>query len=125
MRLILDLRSDSPTFVQSFGAEVSAENRRMMVVPKGFGHGFITLADDSSNPNYDSANITLTEARIEVDQEVNRKVNRNIRGVRMYARFKWVGASFTVSDPRLTEKPESKRKSFPMSWILKTHDRET
>ena len=45
--LILDLRKDSVTFGQSFGAELTAENRRMMYVPKGFAHGFLTLADDT------------------------------------------------------------------------------
>lgn len=45
--VILDLREDSPTFGKSFGAELSAENRRMMYVPKGFAHGFITLSDDA------------------------------------------------------------------------------
>jgi len=45
--MILDLRPDSPTFGQGFGAELSAENRVMMYVPKGFAHGFITLTDDA------------------------------------------------------------------------------
>ena len=45
--VILDIRPNSPTFGQWFGAELSAENRRMMYVPKGFAHGFITLEDDS------------------------------------------------------------------------------
>ncbi len=45
--VILDLRQDSPTFGQWYGAELSAENRRMMYVPRGFGHGFITLEDDT------------------------------------------------------------------------------
>ncbi len=45
--VILDLREGSPTFGQSFGAELSAENRRMMYVPKGFAHGFFTLTDDA------------------------------------------------------------------------------
>jgi dTDP-4-dehydrorhamnose 3,5-epimerase len=45
--VIVDLRPDSPTFKQSFGAELSAENRRMMYVPRGFAHGFITLEDDT------------------------------------------------------------------------------
>jgi dTDP-4-dehydrorhamnose 3,5-epimerase len=45
--VILDLRGDSPTFGQSFGANLTAESRRMMYVPKGFAHGFITLADDT------------------------------------------------------------------------------
>lgn len=43
--VILDLRRESPTFGKSFGAALSAENRRMMYVPKGCAHGFITLAD--------------------------------------------------------------------------------
>lgn len=45
--VIVDLRPDSPTFKQWFGAELSAENRRMMYVPRGFAHGFITLSDDT------------------------------------------------------------------------------
>ncbi len=45
--VILDIRPNSPTFGQWFGAELSAENRRMMYVPKGFAHGFITLEDDT------------------------------------------------------------------------------
>jgi len=38
---VLDLRPGSATFGQSFGARLSAENRRMM--PRGFAHGFLTL----------------------------------------------------------------------------------
>jgi dTDP-4-dehydrorhamnose 3,5-epimerase len=45
--IILDLRQNSATFGQSFGIELTADNRRMMYVPKGFAHGFITLADDT------------------------------------------------------------------------------
>ncbi|MDE2030399.1 MAG: dTDP-4-dehydrorhamnose 3,5-epimerase [Alphaproteobacteria bacterium] len=45
--IILDLRQDSPTFGKSFGASLSAGNRTMMYVPRGFAHGFISLADDS------------------------------------------------------------------------------
>lgn len=45
--VILDLRPDSPTFGRSFGAALTAENRRMMYVPKGFAHGFVTMADDT------------------------------------------------------------------------------
>jgi dTDP-4-dehydrorhamnose 3,5-epimerase len=45
--VIVDLMPDSPTFLQWFGETLSAENRRMMFVPKGFGHGFITLEPDT------------------------------------------------------------------------------
>jgi dTDP-4-dehydrorhamnose 3,5-epimerase len=44
---ILDLRPRSPTFGRWFGAELSAENRRMMYVPQGFAHGFLTLRPDT------------------------------------------------------------------------------
>ncbi len=45
--VIADLRPDSPSFGRWFGAELSAENRRMMYVPRGFAHGFVTLTDDA------------------------------------------------------------------------------
>lgn len=41
--VIVDIREGSPTYLQSFGAELSAENGRQMYVPKGFAHGFQTL----------------------------------------------------------------------------------
>lgn len=45
--VILDLRDGSPTFGQSFGCELTGDNRRMMYVPKGFAHGFLTLEEDT------------------------------------------------------------------------------
>jgi dTDP-4-dehydrorhamnose 3,5-epimerase len=44
---IIDLREGSPTFGRWFGAELSADNRRMMYAPRGFAHGFITLSDNA------------------------------------------------------------------------------
>lgn len=44
---ILDLRRGSPTFGGWYGTELSADNRRMMYVPKGFAHGFVTLEADA------------------------------------------------------------------------------
>jgi len=42
---IIDLRPDSPSYLRHFGVELSAENRKMLYVPKGFAHGFMTLED--------------------------------------------------------------------------------
>jgi dTDP-4-dehydrorhamnose 3,5-epimerase len=43
----VDLRTDSPTFHEWFAAELTAENGRMMYLPEGCAHGFLTLADDT------------------------------------------------------------------------------
>jgi dTDP-4-dehydrorhamnose 3,5-epimerase len=45
--VILDLRPTSVTYGQSYGTTLSADNRQMMYVPKGFAHGFITLSEQS------------------------------------------------------------------------------
>jgi dTDP-4-dehydrorhamnose 3,5-epimerase len=45
--VILDIRPDSPTFGSWFGATLSADDRRMMYVPEGVAHGFLTLAPDT------------------------------------------------------------------------------
>jgi len=45
--VIVDFRQGSDTFKKWFGVELSAENRRMIYIPKGFAHGFVTMDDDT------------------------------------------------------------------------------
>jgi len=45
--VIVDLREGLPTRWKSFSTELTADNRRALYVPRGFAHGFQTLADDS------------------------------------------------------------------------------
>ena len=45
--VIVDLRPDSPTYLQHAGVELTADNRRALYVPEMFAHGFQTLADGS------------------------------------------------------------------------------
>ena len=45
--VIVDLRPESPTFRQWYGAELTADNHRALYSPKGFAQGFITLEDDA------------------------------------------------------------------------------
>ena len=45
--VIIDLRSDSPTFKQWIGTELTADNHRMLYVPEGFAHGYQTLKHDT------------------------------------------------------------------------------
>lgn len=62
MDFAVDLRKNSPTYKKWIGVELSRTNKKMLYVPKGFGHGFVTLtsdveflykADDYYNPESD------------------------------------------------------------------------
>jgi dTDP-4-dehydrorhamnose 3,5-epimerase len=44
---IVDLRKDSPSYLQHIGVELTAKNRRALYVPKTFAHGLQTLEDDT------------------------------------------------------------------------------
>ena len=64
MDFAIDLRPNSETYKQWVGVELSAENKKQMFIPRGFGHGFITLTDDVEiqykadnyySPEHDSA----------------------------------------------------------------------
>lgn len=41
----VDLRKSSPTFGKWYGLELSAENKRQLWIPAGFGHGFVVTSD--------------------------------------------------------------------------------
>jgi dTDP-4-dehydrorhamnose 3,5-epimerase len=43
--VIIDLRRESSTFRQWVSVELTADSRRMLYVPKGFAHGYLTLTD--------------------------------------------------------------------------------
>jgi dTDP-4-dehydrorhamnose 3,5-epimerase len=45
--VIVDLRDDSPAFCKWFGVELTAESARMLYIPKGCAHGFVTLKEDT------------------------------------------------------------------------------
>jgi len=45
--MIVDLRPESPTFLQWYGVELTEVNHKALYSPEGFAQGFITLADNS------------------------------------------------------------------------------
>ena len=42
----IDLRKGSETYLKWVAVELSADNKRELFIPRGFGHGFVTLTDD-------------------------------------------------------------------------------
>ncbi|MDR3048496.1 MAG: dTDP-4-dehydrorhamnose 3,5-epimerase [Elusimicrobiota bacterium] len=44
--VIVDLRKQSPTYKKHLSIELSETNRRQLLIPKGFGHAYITLTDN-------------------------------------------------------------------------------
>ena len=66
MDVAVDLRKGSPTYLRWVTLELSAENKRMLFIPRGFGHGFKTRTDD-------------VEFCYKVDDLYSRECDRGIR----------------------------------------------
>jgi len=95
----LDLRPDSPTFGKWFGVELTADNRRMLYVPKGFAHGFITLTDN-------------TEAFYFVDEFYAPELERGVR---------WNDPKFNIEwpiQPAVLSDKDRKHPDFDPAWHL-------
>jgi dTDP-4-dehydrorhamnose 3,5-epimerase len=45
--VVIDLRGGSPAYRRSYGIELTPDNRRMLYVPEGCAHGFMTLSDET------------------------------------------------------------------------------
>jgi dTDP-4-dehydrorhamnose 3,5-epimerase len=96
----LDLRKDSKSFLKVFKVELSAENKRALLLPRGFAHGFYTLEDNSDllyfhdefyNPGFDSGIYfldPLIKDRIDIspliisEKDLNYlKLNKEFKGI--------------------------------------------
>lgn len=82
----VDMRIGSPTYRKWSAVELSAENFRQLLVPRGFIHGFLTLTDN-------------VEFLYKVDNYYSKEADRNIR---------WddpdLGVDWGINDPILSDK---------------------
>ena len=71
----VDIREGSETFAKWVAVELTAENKKQLMIPRGFAHGFLTLTDDVEiqykadnfySPNCDG-NIIWNDAEIKID----------------------------------------------------------
>tara|TARA_R110002033_G_scaffold9971_2_gene32726 strand:- start:54623 stop:55198 length:576 start_codon:yes stop_codon:yes gene_type:complete len=77
----VDIRKDSPTFGQYVAIELSADNKKQILVPRGFAHGFVVLEDDTvfayKVDNYYSPEcdrgIAFDDESLNIDWIINKK----------------------------------------------------
>jgi dTDP-4-dehydrorhamnose 3,5-epimerase len=85
----VDMRKDSPTYMKWAAVELSAENFRQLLVPRGFLHGFLTLTDN-------------VEFLYKVDNYYDKEADRGIR---------WddpkIGVDWGIKDPILSDKDKN------------------
>lgn len=85
----VDLRKDSPDYLKWVSVELSEDNKLMLFIPKGFGHGFVTLTDN-------------VEVLYKVDEYYSKEHDRSIR-----YNDERIGIDWGVSNPVLSEKDKS------------------
>lgn len=85
----IDLRKGSPDYLKWISVELSEENKLMLFIPKGFGHGFVTLSED-------------VEVLYKVDEYYSKEHDRSIR-----FDDKAIGVDWGITDPILSEKDKN------------------
>lgn len=84
--VVVDLRKGSDTYGKWFSIELSSENKKQLLIPKGFGHAFLTLTDD-------------VEVQYKVDEYYSPQHDRSLR---------WddpdIGIQWPIENPVLSEK---------------------
>lgn len=77
----VDIRKGSPTFGQHVSAELSAENKHQMFIPRGFAHGFVVLSetalfaykvDNYYSPECDRG-IQFNDPQLKIDWKVDQE----------------------------------------------------
>jgi dTDP-4-dehydrorhamnose 3,5-epimerase len=98
--IAVDLRPDSPTFRRWVGVELTPENGRALYVPRGFAHGFLTLAD-------------ATEVAYQISAEYSPAQGRGVR---------WNDPFFGVAWPGPVEVIAARDRDYPDANVERLQD---
>jgi len=79
--VVVDIRKESKTFGQWFGVELSAENKRQFLVPRGFAHGYAVLSEtaevsykcDDFYSNEDEGGVLYNDPSLNIDWKIDLK----------------------------------------------------
>lgn len=85
----VDIRKDSPTRGKYFSLELSGENNLALYIPKGFAHGFLSLADDS---------LMLYQMSAPFDAKSARTIRYDDPDINIAWPVSWGGVALIVSD---------------------------
>jgi dTDP-4-dehydrorhamnose 3,5-epimerase len=93
--VVVDLRKSEPTFGKHFSVELSGENKRQLLVPKGFAHGFLVLSE-------------LAEVLYKCDEYYNQPADGGIHYTSVDVDWRMPASNFILSDkdknlPHLTQ----------------------
>lgn len=87
--IVVDVRKGSPTYKKWFKIELSEENKRQLLIPRGFLHGFVTLTDE-------------VEFLYKADNFYNKEADRTVM---------WndpeIGVEWGIKEPILSEKDKN------------------
>ena len=77
----LDIRKGSSTFGQHVAVELSAENKKQILVPRGFAHGFVVLSEEATFSykvdNYYAPECDRGIAFNDIDLDIDWKINKD------------------------------------------------
>ena len=104
--VVVDLRPDSSSLHQWFGVELTADHHRMLYIPAGCAHGFLTLADQ-------------TEVSYQMSEAYHPESARGVRWDDPAFDIRWPRRGVSVISardrefPLLSERPSTARRSPP------------
>jgi dTDP-4-dehydrorhamnose 3,5-epimerase len=95
--VIVDIRPESTTYGRHFAAVLASEDHRMLYIPEGFAHGFLTLTDD-------------TEVFYQISEIYSQE---HARG------FRWDDPVFGIEWPRAVEVVSERDRAHPAFVLSK------